>query len=107
LNDSQKAYYPSVASNRWLATRLEFIGSMVVFSAALFSVITRESANAGIVGLSLTYALTITQTLNWMVRQSCDIEANIVSVEKELPVESTSRITLEINHHSSRIPSLI
>ena len=30
----------------------------------------------------LVYALSVTQTLNWMVRQSCEIETNIVSVER-------------------------
>ena len=33
-------------------------------------------------GLSVTYALSVTQTLNWMVRMSCDMEANVVSVER-------------------------
>ena len=33
------------------------------------------------IGLTIVYSLTITQTLNWMVRQSCEIETNIVSVE--------------------------
>jgi hypothetical protein len=81
LNESQRAYYPSTASNRWLATRLEFIGNAIVLMAAVFGV-TSHDANAGLVGLSVTYALSITQTLNWMVRQSSEIETNIVSVER-------------------------
>lgn len=38
--------------------------------------------NYSVIGLMLTYSITITQTLNWNVRQSCEIETNIVSVER-------------------------
>jgi ABC-type multidrug transport system fused ATPase/permease subunit len=93
---NQKAYYPSISSNRWLAVRLEFIGALVVFGSAMFGVITilvNGSIPASIIGLMLTYSLSITQTLNWMVRQSCEIETNIVSVERikeytDLPQEA-------------------
>eukprot|EP01100_Stratorugosa_tubuloviscum_P002782 TRINITY_DN165_c0_g2_i1.p1 TRINITY_DN165_c0_g2~~TRINITY_DN165_c0_g2_i1.p1 ORF type:complete len:1466 (-),score=614.85 TRINITY_DN165_c0_g2_i1:64-4461(-) len=82
LDLNNRAYYPTIASNRWLATRLEFIGSCVVLFASLFAVVSYGKIEAGIAGLSVTYALSVTQTLNWMVRQSCEIEANIVSVER-------------------------
>jgi len=50
--------------------------------SALFAVIAFKTIDSATVGFSVTYALSITQTLNWMVRMSCDIEANIVSVER-------------------------
>ncbi|XP_046552046.1 multidrug resistance-associated protein 1-like [Haliotis rubra] len=70
-----------LASNRWLAVRLELLGNSIVLFAALFSVITTDLPS-GIVGLSVSYALQITQSLSWMVRMTSDIEANIVSVER-------------------------
>lgn len=82
VDANQKAYYPNVASNRWLAIRLEFIGSTIVFLAALFAVIGRGSVSAGLVGLSISYALSVTQSLNWMVRMSSELETNIVAVER-------------------------
>ena len=85
LDYNQRAYYPSISSNRWLAVRLEFIGAFIVFGSALFTVITIQingTISASLVGLMLTYSLSVTQTLNWMVRQSCEIETNIVSVER-------------------------
>ena len=36
----------------------------------------------GLVGLSVSYALSVTQALSWVIRQYCEIETNIVSVER-------------------------
>jgi ATP-binding cassette subfamily C (CFTR/MRP) protein 1 len=67
-----RAYFPSINANRWLAVRLEFIGSIIILCAAGFSVIsvtTGTGLAAGLVGLSMSYALQITPSLNWIVRQ--------------------------------------
>lgn len=47
---------------RWLAIRLEFLGNLVVFFAALFAVISRESLDSGIVGMSISYALNVSDS---------------------------------------------
>lgn len=74
---------------RWLAIRLEFVGNLVIFFAALFAVIQRNYADvinlpitAGLVGLSISYALQVTTALNMMVRMTSDLETNIVAVER-------------------------
>ncbi|KAM7300280.1 putative multidrug resistance protein [Ixodes scapularis] len=79
---NQMCYYPSTISNRWLAVRLEFCGNLIVLFAALFSVFGSQALDGGTVGLSLSYALSITATMNWMVRMSCEFETNIVAVER-------------------------
>ncbi|KAJ3255495.1 hypothetical protein HK103_006226 [Boothiomyces macroporosus] len=97
---NQRAYYPSVSSNRWLAVRLEFIGSLIVFGSGTFGVLAlkyQDYMSSSLLGLMLVYSLNVTQTLNWMVRQSCEIETNIVSVERikeyiELPQEAPAHI---------------
>jgi len=66
---------------------------LIIFFAALFSVVNRDSLESGLVGLSITYALQVTATLNWMVRMSSELETNIVSVERvkeysETPTEA-------------------
>ncbi|KAG9629547.1 ATP-binding cassette glutathione S-conjugate transporter, partial [Aureobasidium melanogenum] len=82
-----RAYFPSINANRWLAVRLEFIGSVIILAAAGFAIIsvsTGSHLSAGIVGLAMSYALQITQSLNWIVRQTVEVETNIVSVERVL-----------------------
>jgi len=44
---------------RWLGFRLEFLGAIVVFAAAMFAVIGRGVVSASIVGLSISYALQV------------------------------------------------
>ncbi|XP_050048216.1 multidrug resistance-associated protein 1 [Dermacentor andersoni] len=82
VDHNQMCYYPSTISNRWLAVRLEFCGNLIVLSAALFAVFGSDHLDGGTVGLSLSYALSITATMNWMVRMSCEFETNIVAVER-------------------------
>ncbi|XP_076457656.1 multidrug resistance-associated protein 1-like [Babylonia areolata] len=85
-------YFNTIASNRWLGFRLEFLGNLVVLAAAMFAVVTPE-LEGGLVGLSVSYAMQVTQGLNWMVRMASDLETNIVSVERlkeysETPTEA-------------------
>ncbi|OAL22550.1 hypothetical protein AYO22_07108 [Fonsecaea multimorphosa] len=87
MDANLRAYFPSVSANRWLAVRLEFIGSIIIFAAAVFAIIsvtTGGGLSAGMVGLAMSYALQITQSLNWIVRQTVEVETNIVSVERVL-----------------------
>ncbi|RPB07610.1 hypothetical protein P167DRAFT_495580 [Morchella conica CCBAS932] len=82
-----RAYFPSINANRWLAVRLEFIGSIIILGAAglaITAVASGSNLPAGMVGLTLSYALQITQSLNWIVRQTVEVETNIVSVERVL-----------------------
>ncbi|XP_028989328.1 ATP-binding cassette sub-family C member 3 isoform X2 [Betta splendens] len=82
VDENQKSYYPGIVSNRWLGVRIEFIGNCIVLFAALFAVIGKENLNPGLVGLSVSYALQVTMSLNWMVRMTSDLESNIVAVER-------------------------
>uniref|UniRef100_A0A3P9KLK6 ATP-binding cassette, sub-family C (CFTR/MRP), member 3 n=1 Tax=Oryzias latipes TaxID=8090 RepID=A0A3P9KLK6_ORYLA len=82
VDENQRSYYPGIVSNRWLGVRIEFIGNCIVLFAALFAVIWKETLNPGLVGLSVSYALQVTMSLNWMVRMTSDLENNIVAVER-------------------------
>lgn len=79
---NQQCSYPAIISNRWLAVRLELIGGLVIFFAALFAVLGRETVPGELVGLSITYALQITSVLSWLVRFTAEVETNIVANER-------------------------
>jgi ABC-type multidrug transport system fused ATPase/permease subunit len=61
MDANLRAYFPSVSANRWLAVRLEFIGSIIIFSSAVFitiAVTTDTKLSAGIAGLAVSWILT-------------------------------------------------
>ncbi|KAF5303469.1 hypothetical protein FQA39_LY09932 [Lamprigera yunnana] len=78
---NQSCNFPSIIAERWLSVRLEMVGNLIILFASLFAVLDKNQ-NAGLIGLSITYALQITQCLNSLVVMTSDIETNIVSVER-------------------------
>ena len=62
---NQEAYYPGLCANRWLAIRLEFVGNVIVLSAALFAVLASiypqfsTAVTPGLAGLSISYSLQV------------------------------------------------
>ncbi|XP_063398260.1 multidrug resistance-associated protein 1-like isoform X1 [Mytilus trossulus] len=105
IDMNQRFSYASITANRWLGVRLEFLGNLTVFSAAIFaviSVIKGDGIDGAIVGLSISYALQITENLNWLVRMTSDLETNIVSVER---VKEYTEIPSEANLVTNYRPS--
>ena len=84
VDTNQRCNYSTVIANRWLALRLELCGNLIILFSALFAVTSREAfqAQPGFIGLVMTYSLSVTQTLNWLVRMTSEIETNVVSVER-------------------------
>uniref|UniRef100_A0A8D2IID6 ATP binding cassette subfamily C member 6 n=1 Tax=Urocitellus parryii TaxID=9999 RepID=A0A8D2IID6_UROPR len=67
---------------RWLAANMELLGNGLVFVAAMCAALSKAHLSAGIVGFSVSAALQVTQTLQWVVRNWTDLENSIVSVER-------------------------
>ncbi|KAI8947440.1 metal resistance protein YCF1 [Xylaria longipes] len=87
VDSNLRAYFPSISANRWLAVRLEFLGAIIILGAAGFAIVSvtnHSGLSPGMVGLAMSYALQITTSLNWIVRQTVEVETNIVSVERIL-----------------------
>ena len=90
------------ALDRWLSVRLESLGNVVVFSAAVASVFLTRAGKlkSGSAGWGLTQALSITGLLTWAVRVLTEMETQFMSVMRvseltDLDLESTSTSGLE------------
>uniref|UniRef100_A0A6J0UD00 ATP-binding cassette sub-family C member 8 isoform X1 n=1 Tax=Pogona vitticeps TaxID=103695 RepID=A0A6J0UD00_9SAUR len=72
------------AANRWLEVRMEYIGACVVLIAAVASITNSlyNKLSSGLVGLGLTYALMVSNYLNWMVRNLADMELQLGAVKR-------------------------
>ena len=58
------------------------IGAIVILSLAIYVVVYRNFITQSLAGLILVYAIAIVDTLNWIVRVSSWLEANMVAVER-------------------------
>ncbi|XP_056096388.1 ATP-binding cassette sub-family C member 8 [Rhinichthys klamathensis goyatoka] len=72
------------AANRWLEVRMEYVGAFVVLIAAVASITSAlySQLSAGLVGLGLTYALMVSNYLNWIVRNLADMEVQLGCVKR-------------------------
>lgn len=89
MDVNNSLYYLGFMTNRWLTLRLESLGFIVVLVASLAAILSRGLISPGTAGLSVTYSLTITQVLSFLVRTYSDYENNVVSVERLLEYTRT------------------
>lgn len=87
LDKQQNASYLIFAANSWLELRLDMIGTLIIFFTCLCMAIKHETESGnenfvGLAGLSISFALSVTQSLNFSVRLGSDLEADFVSVER-------------------------
>ena len=60
--------YMSEMTNRWLSIRVEILGNIIVFLAAIMSFYYRESISPGLAGLSISYSMVMIDGFGWTVR---------------------------------------
>ena len=82
LDNMNSAYYLTFANQRWLSTRLDFIGNLLVFTTAILVVTDRFDVNPSIAGLVLSYILAIVQMIQFTVRQLAEVENNMNATER-------------------------
>uniref|UniRef100_A0A8C3KTC7 ATP binding cassette subfamily C member 8 n=1 Tax=Chrysolophus pictus TaxID=9089 RepID=A0A8C3KTC7_CHRPC len=94
------------AANRWLEVRMEYIGACVVLIAAVTSITNclYSKLSSGLVGLGLTYALMVSNYLNWMVRNLADMEIQLGAVKRIHGLLKTEAENYEGLLSSSQIP---
>ncbi|KAJ1821520.1 hypothetical protein LPJ60_002558, partial [Coemansia sp. RSA 2675] len=72
----QRCAYASTAMSRWMAVRVEFMSTIIVFATAMLGVtlLLNGKMDIGTFGLSLTYALQNTTQICWLLRVEADLE---------------------------------
>lgn len=97
MDENQRVSFPRLVADRWLAANLELLGNGLVFVATLCAVLSKAHLSAGLVGFSVSAALQVTQTLQWVVRSWTDLENSMVAVERvqdytHIPKEASWRL---------------
>ncbi|XP_057868476.1 ABC transporter C family member 14 [Cryptomeria japonica] len=83
VNSNLRMDFHNNASNEWLGYRLEMIGTTVLCASALFLVcLPSNIIKPELVGLSLSYGLSLNAMLFWSVWLSCLVENKMVAVER-------------------------
>ncbi|KAF9175702.1 hypothetical protein BGX21_007199 [Mortierella sp. AD011] len=82
LDNHNAPFYFLWMCNRWLSIRVDFMGSMVTFTAGILILINLESLDAGLAGLSLGFAVNFMGLIYWLVRLYTETEMSLNSVER-------------------------
>ena len=82
LDDMDSAYFLTFANQRWLSTRLDAIGNVLVFVTGILVVTNRFDVDPSIAGLVLSYILAIVQMIQFTVRQLAEVENNMNATER-------------------------
>ncbi|KAK2113754.1 Multidrug resistance-associated protein 7 [Saguinus oedipus] len=84
LELNQRCQFATSATMQWLDIRLQLMGAAVVSTIAGIALVQHQQgiANPGLVGLSLSYALSLTGLLSGLVSSFTQTEAMLVSVER-------------------------
>ncbi|KAJ9119462.1 hypothetical protein QFC24_005695 [Naganishia onofrii] len=78
-----RAYYLTVANQRWLGIRLDALGSVLVFVVAII-VACSSTISPAASGLILSYSVTLQQSFSWIVRQFAEVQNDSNSVDRVL-----------------------
>ncbi|KAJ3509959.1 hypothetical protein NLJ89_g4941 [Agrocybe chaxingu] len=82
IDTGNRAYWLTVANQRWLAVRLDAFGVLLTLTVAILSVATRFSLSPSKTGIMLSFILSIQYSLSLVVRQAALAENMMNSVER-------------------------
>jgi ABC-type multidrug transport system fused ATPase/permease subunit len=84
LDANMQSVFAGYICNRWLSVRIETIGNCVLLAATLLAVLSRGTVAVGLAGVSITSALMLVGSLNWLVRLRTNLETQMVATERVL-----------------------
>ncbi|KAG8182125.1 hypothetical protein JTE90_002619 [Oedothorax gibbosus] len=72
----------SYICTRWMTFNLDVLGSILVLVASLLAVLYRHTLSPAVVGLVVTYALSVTDALKWFIKLNSELEDKSISIER-------------------------
>ncbi|KAL6604391.1 hypothetical protein LY90DRAFT_663298 [Neocallimastix californiae] len=84
VDGNNRPFYLQFIAQRWLGVRLECIGSFLVLFDGIAGLFLKDSLTPSLLGLSLSYALQVTSSLNGVIRSLNEVEINMNSAERLL-----------------------
>lgn len=105
LEQNQRCLFLSNAARQWLDIRLQLIGVAVVTGLGVIAVVQHQfsSVDPGLVGLSLSYSLSITTLLSGLIFSFTQTEMQLVSVERT--EEYSSGLPTEPEQQHTQLPA--
>uniref|UniRef100_A0A674F7E0 ATP-binding cassette sub-family C member 10 n=1 Tax=Salmo trutta TaxID=8032 RepID=A0A674F7E0_SALTR len=105
LEQNQRCLFLSNAAMQWLDIRLQMIGVVVVTGISVIAVFQHQfkSIDPGLVGLSLSYALSSTGLLSGLIFNFTQTEMQLVSVERT--EEYSTTLPTEPQHSNPQVPT--
>lgn len=82
IDNNNRPFLWMWATNRWLHCRIDCLGAFVGFLTGAVLLASRDWINAGLAGLSLSYALTFTHHILFVVRMYAINEMNMNAIER-------------------------
>lgn len=82
IDENNRPFFYMWVANRWLALRIDAVGSLVMLFAGIFVLLSIRRIDAGLAGLSLSYAISFSENALWIVRLYANVEMNMNSVER-------------------------
>ncbi|XP_054165161.1 ATP-binding cassette sub-family C member 2-like [Oppia nitens] len=82
VDTNQRCQYPNVLANSWLQIRLDCLSSTLMFFAALFIILQRQSLTGGDTGMSLSNVTNLSYVVGLLVRLFTQFENSMVSFER-------------------------
>ncbi|XP_035207510.1 multidrug resistance-associated protein 1-like [Stegodyphus dumicola] len=100
VDENSTCSYHWYMCSRWLSVCIDSISVIIILTTVLISLNDINELTTSDIGLSLVYALTVTDSFTWLIRTCTDFQNQIISVERVeeysvLPSEAAWVVTNE------------
>ncbi|CAI9291139.1 unnamed protein product [Lactuca saligna] len=109
IDNNASPFFHSFSANEWLIQRLEMLCALVIASFALaITLLPFQASDSGLIGMALSYGLSLNVFVVFSVQVQCQLSNMIVSVERleqYMHILSEAPEIIEDNRPSSNWPS--